>query len=355
MGRKRSFDSYTVNKAGCGPAWSNSLFEDNAEFGFGMLAAVKQRRAKLEDVVRKLIEVEYCSEKLKEAGKAWLDAMDDGKTSKIAGAALIEACKDGIDVDLTGTQWEAEWLANGRVCQCEACDLAREVLSMSDLLVKPSIWCFGGDGWAYDIGYGGLDHVLASGENINIFVFDTEVYSNTGGQASKASQIGQVAQFAAAGKSVKKKDLAQIAISYGYVYVAQISMGADYNQTLKAIIEAESYDGPSLIIAYAPCINHGSRNGMGKSMTTSKEAVEAGYWNLFRFDPRLEAEGENPLTIDSKPPTKSYNDFIMSEVRYSSLPLSFPERAEKLFKEAEENARIRYEKLVAQRDMYNKK
>lgn len=226
---------------------------------------------------------------------------------------------------------------------------------MSDLLVKPSIWCFGGDGWAYDIGYGGLDHVLASGENINIFVFDTEVYSNTGGQASKASQIGQVAQFAAAGKSVKKKDLAQIAISYGYVYVAQISMGADYNQTLKAIIEAESYDGPSLIIAYAPCINHGSRNGMGKSMTTSKEAVEAGYWNLFRFDPRLEAEGENPLTIDSKPPTKSYNDFIMSEVRYSSLPLSFPERAEKLFKEAEENARIRYEKLVAQRDMYNKK
>ncbi|NLL38351.1 MAG: pyruvate:ferredoxin (flavodoxin) oxidoreductase [Clostridiales bacterium] len=346
---------YTVNKAGCGPAWSNSLFEDNAEFGFGMLAAVKQRRAKLEDVVRKLIEVEYCSEKLKEAGKAWLDAMDDGKTSKIAGAALIEACKDGIDVDLTGTQWEAEWLANGRVCQCEACDLAREVLSMSDLLVKPSIWCFGGDGWAYDIGYGGLDHVLASGENINIFVFDTEVYSNTGGQASKASQIGQVAQFAAAGKSVKKKDLAQIAISYGYVYVAQISMGADYNQTLKAIIEAESYDGPSLIIAYAPCINHGSRNGMGKSMTTSKEAVEAGYWNLFRFDPRLEAEGENPLTIDSKPPTKSYNDFIMSEVRYSSLPLSFPERAEKLFKEAEENARIRYEKLVAQRDMYNKK
>lgn len=346
---------YTVNKEGCGPAWSNSLFEDNAEFGFGMLAAIKQRRAKLEDTVRKLIQVEYCSDDIKEAGKAWLDVMNDGKASKKAGDALLKACKEGIEVDLTGTQWEAEWLANGRVCTCEACDYARDVISMSDLLAKPSVWCFGGDGWAYDIGYGGLDHVLASGENINVFVFDTEVYSNTGGQASKASQTGQVAQFAAAGKSVKKKDLAQIAISYGYIYVAQISMGADYNQTLKAIQEAESYDGPSLIIAYAPCINHGSRYGMGKSMTTAKEAVEAGYWNLFRFDPRLEAEGKNPLTIDSKQPTKSYHDYIMSEVRYSSLPLSFPERAEKLFKTAEENAKIKYEKLVLQRDMYNKK
>ena len=192
---------YTVNKEGRGPAWSNSLFEDNAEFGYGMLTAVKQRRAKLEDTVRKLIAVEYCSAQLKEAGKAWLDAMNDANESKKAGDALVDACRDGINVNLTGTQWEAEWLANGRVCRCDACDLAREVLSMSDLLVKPSFWCFGGDGWAYDIGFGGLDHVLASGENINIFVFDTEVYSNTGGQASKASQIGQVALFAAAGKA----------------------------------------------------------------------------------------------------------------------------------------------------------
>ncbi|NLO49331.1 MAG: pyruvate:ferredoxin (flavodoxin) oxidoreductase [Clostridiales bacterium] len=346
---------YTVNKEGRGPAWSNSLFEDNAEFGYGMLTAVKQRRAKLEDTVRKLIAVEYCSAQLKEAGKAWLDAMNDANESKKAGDALVDACRDGINVNLTGTQWEAEWLANGRVCRCDACDLAREVLSMSDLLVKPSFWCFGGDGWAYDIGFGGLDHVLASGENINIFVFDTEVYSNTGGQASKASQIGQVALFAAAGKATKKKDLAQIAMTYGYVYVAQISMGADYNQTLKAIIEAESYDGPSLIIAYSPCINHGSRAGMTKAMATAKAGVESGYWNLFRFDPRLESEGKNPLSLDSKKPTKSYNAHIMNEVRYSSLPLSFPDRAEKLFAAAEENAKLKYEKLTAQKEMYDKK
>ena len=192
--------------------------------------------------------------------------------------------------------------------------------------------------------------MLASGENINVFVFDTEVYSNTGGQASKATPTGAVAQFAAAGKAVKKKDLAQIAISYGYIYVAQVAMGADYNQTLKAIREAESYDGPSLIIGYAPCINHGSRAGMGKSMSTAKAAVEAGYWNLFRYDPRLEAAGKNPLTLDSKKPSASYRDFIMSEVRYSSLPLSFPERAETLFQLAEQNAETRYNKLVEQHD-----
>ena len=231
----------------------------------------------------------------------------------------------------------------------------RQIIDGADLLVKPSFWCFGGDGWAYDIGYGGLDHVIASGENINIFVFDTEVYSNTGGQASKATPTGAVAQFAASGKAVKKKDLAQIAISYGYVYVAQISMGADYNQAIKAIREAESYDGPSLIIAYAPCINHGSRNGMGKSMITAKNAVEAGYWNLFRFDPRAEHEGKNPLSVDSKAPSKSYDDFIMSEVRYSSLKLAFPERADALFRKAEEEAKEKYENLLREKEMYEPK
>ncbi|MBO4330830.1 MAG: pyruvate:ferredoxin (flavodoxin) oxidoreductase, partial [Oscillospiraceae bacterium] len=255
-------------------------------------------------------------------------AMDEADAAEKAADALTAACA-GLDGDA-----------------------ALFVRENADLLPKPSFWCFGGDGWAYDIGYGGLDHVLASGENINVFVFDTEVYSNTGGQASKSTPIGAVAQFAAAGKSVKKKDLAQIAISYGYIYVAQIAMGADYNQTLKAIREAESYNGPSLVIAYAPCINHGSKAGMGKSMTTAKAAVSAGYWNLFRFDPRLEAEGKNPLSIDSKEPSGSYRDFIMSEVRYSSLALSFPERAETLFRQAAENADIKYKKLLLQKQMY---
>ena len=217
---------------------------------------------------------------------------------------------------------------------------------MRDLFVKPSFWAFGGDGWAYDIGYGGLDHVIASGENINILVLDTEVYSNTGGQASKSSQTGQVAQFAAAGKVTKKKDLAQIAMAYGYVYVAQIAMGANYQQALKAIAEAEAYDGPSLIIAYAPCINHGLRAGMGQSMAEMKNAVEAGYLHLFRYNPSLSADGQNPFQLDSKAPSQSYRDFIMKEVRYSSLELSFPERAKTLFATAEENAKKKYETLV---------
>ncbi len=315
---------YTVDGRGRGPAWSNSLFEDNAEFGLGMLNAMRQRRALMADKVRELA----ASGKAKAEAEAWLAAMDDADAAEKAADALKAACA-GLDGD--------------------AAEFVRE---NADLLPKPSFWCFGGDGWAYDIGYGGLDHVLASGENINVFVFDTEVYSNTGGQASKATPIGAVAQFAASGKSVKKKDLAQIAISYGYIYVAQIAMGADYNQTLKAIREAESYNGPSLIIAYAPCINHGSKAGMGKSMTTAKAAVNAGYWNLFRFDPRLEAEGKNPLSIDCKEPSGSYQDFIMSEVRYSSLALSFPERAETLFRQAAENAEIKYKKLLLQKQMY---
>ncbi|MGI5935296.1 MAG: pyruvate:ferredoxin (flavodoxin) oxidoreductase [Oscillospiraceae bacterium] len=323
---------YTVNREGRGPAWSNSLFEDNAEFGFGMLQAVKQRRTGIVTAVTNLANNEY----FKEAVTAWLENRDDAKKAHAAGQELLQLCRQARE-----NGYEKDY------------DVAY-VIENSDMLNKPSVWVFGGDGWAYDIGFGGLDHVLASGENINILVFDTEVYSNTGGQASKASQMGQVAQFAAAGKAIKKKDLAQIAMSYGYVYVAQVAMGANYQQTLKAFLEAESYNGPSLIICYSPCINHGSKLGMGKSQQMSKEAVEAGYWHLFRFDPRLAAEGKNPLTIDSKAPSKSYRDFIMGEVRYSSLTLSFPERAEKLFEAAEENAKAKYEMLQRQRAMYEK-
>lgn len=217
------------------------------------------------------------------------------------------------------------------------------------------MWIFGGDGWAYDIGFGGLDHVIASGENVNILVFDTEVYSNTGGQASKATPVGSVAQFAAAGKATKKKDLAGIAMSYGYVYVAQVAMGADYNQCIKAFTEAESYNGPSIIIAYAPCINHGIKGGMGISQAEEKKAVAAGYWNNFRFDPRKADNGENPFTLDSKAPTASYRDFIMGEVRYNSLTRAFPERAEKLFEKAEKAAADRYEHLVRLQEVYGEK
>ncbi|MEL4107036.1 pyruvate:ferredoxin (flavodoxin) oxidoreductase [Oscillospiraceae bacterium WX1] len=327
---------YTVNDEGKGPAWANSLFEDNAELGLGMATASVQRRdgiRLLADELAKKLE----SGTLKTAIENWLKEFDnaDGskKTAKVLEAALSEALKKTGDFPFK-TQIEA--LNNAR-----------------DQFVKPSVWIFGGDGWAYDIGYGGLDHVIASGQNVNIFVFDTEVYSNTGGQASKATPTGAVAQFAAAGKGVKKKDLAQIAMSYGYVYVAQVSMGANYQQTLKAILEAESYDGPSLIIAYAPCINHGIRAGMGKSMTEMKKAVDAGYWNMMRFDPRLAAEGKNPLSVDSKPATESYSDFIMGEVRYSSLKLAFPDRAEKLFASAEKEAKERYDNLVKQKEMYD--
>jgi len=346
---------YTVNKDGRGPAWANSLFEDNAEFGLGMLHAVKQRRGTLIERVKRLVSLDYADETIVQAAQAWLDAADDGKASKAAGETLLALCRANGERDFADApaQFRDAWLNNGKKCPCEACTICRYIVQNADLLTKPSFWVFGGDGWAYDIGYGGLDHVLASGENINVLVFDTEVYSNTGGQASKATNIGAVAQFAAAGKSVKKKDLAQIAISYGYVYVAQVAMGAGYQQTLKAIQEAESYDGPSLIIAYAPCINHGSKKGMGKSITIEKDAVDAGYWNNFRFDPRLEAQGKNPLTIDSKAPTASYRDYLMSEVRYSSLPLSFPERAEELFQRAEKNAQTKYEKLLRQKAMYD--
>ena len=250
--------------------------------------------------------------------------MDEAKTSGRTGDALAEACKAFADEN----------------------EDAKYVVENKDMLAKPSMWIFGGDGWAYDIGYGGLDHVLASGENVNVMVFDTEVYSNTGGQSSKATPLGAVAKFAASGKAVKKKDLAQIAMAYGYVYVAQVAMGANPAHTLKAIREAEAYDGPSLIIAYAPCINHGVKAGMNKSMLEMKKAVTSGYWNLLRYNPDLQKEGKNPLSLDSGEPTDKYRDFIMGEVRYNSLELKFPERAEQLFEKAEELAKERYETLL---------
>lgn len=336
---------YTVNKSGHGPAWQNSLFEDNAEFGLGMELAQKAVRGRLLELAEKLIAINYCTDELKKAGQAWIDTFDDREANDAPTKEFIKQLEDGLDVDLTGTEWEAEWLANGKVCTCEACSLASQILKDKDYLARKSVWILGGDGWAYDIGFGGLDHTIASGENVNILVFDTEVYSNTGGQASKASPRGSVAQFAASGKSMKKKDLAAIAMSYGYVYVAQIAMGADMNQCIKAFNEAESYNGPSLIIAYAPCINHGIKGGMGVSQAEEKRAVEAGYWFNYRHDPRRADAGENPFVLDSKEPTASYKDFIMSEVRYSSLTRSFPERAEELFAEAEKDAKAKYEEL----------
>ena len=337
---------YTTNKDGHGPAWQNSLFEDNAEFGYGMLLANKAIRGRLADLTRQLIAVDYCWDELKAAGQKWLDTMEDSAKNKDATTRYIAALEAGIDVDLTGTQWEKEWLENGKKCPCEACTLARQILADKDYLNKKSIWILGGDGWAYDIGFGGLDHVIASGEDVNILVFDTEVYSNTGGQSSKSTPTGAIAQFAAAGKTQKKKDLAAIAMSYGYVYVAQVAQGADYNQCLKAFHEAESYHGPSIIIAYAPCINHGIKGGMGIAQTEEKKAVAAGYWNMFRYDPRKAANGENPFTLDSKAPTESYRDFILGEVRYNSLLRANPERAEKLFSIAEKDAKNKYDHLV---------
>ncbi len=338
---------YTVNAKGQGPAWANSLFEDNAEFGFGMQLAFSQRREKLAETIDKLIAVEYAEEAIKEAGKEWLANKDDAEGSKAASEKLLAACKDGVDVDLTGTEWEAEWLKNGKVCTCEACTLAREVIGSADLLVKKSVWIFGGDGWAYDIGYGGLDHVLAAGQDVNVLVLDTEVYSNTGGQASKSSPTGAVAKFAAAGKRTRKKDLGMMAMSYGYVYVATVAMSANPAQLMKAVAEAEAYKGRSLIIAYSPCINHGIN--MGLSQAEIRKAVAAGYWPLYRFNPDLQDEGKNPFTLDSKDPTQSYQDFLKGETRYTTLAKQFPEAAEELFAQAEKDAAQRlatYKKMA---------
>ncbi|MCC2256668.1 pyruvate:ferredoxin (flavodoxin) oxidoreductase [Intestinimonas aquisgranensis] len=329
---------YTVNKAGHGPAWANSLFEDNAEHGLGFYYGQKALRDRLTEQTKALMAIDYTDESIKTAAQGWLDTMADGTANAEATKKYVAAL-------------EAVMAENGD-CGCDACKLAREILAHKEFLAKKSIWIFGGDGWAYDIGFGGLDHVLASGEDVNVMVFDTEVYSNTGGQASKATNVGAVAQFAAAGKTMPKKSLAEIAMSYGYVYVAQVAMGANPAQTLKAINEAESYHGPSLIIGYAPCEMHSIKGGMTNCQSEMKKAVECGYWNLFRFNPALKAEGKSPFTLDSKAPAGGYQEFLMNEARYSALTRAFPDRAEKLFKENEELAKARYEHLVKLQELY---
>ena len=321
---------YTVNKDGHGPAWANSLFEDNAEHGFGMYLGQNAIRNRLIDEVKQIAESEKATDEVKAACNAYLDTVNNGEKNTPATKALVAAL-EALDCD---------------------CDARKDILANKEYLSKKSVWIFGGDGWAYDIGFGGVDHVLATGEDVNIMVFDTEVYSNTGGQASKASNIGQVAQFAAAGKAIAKKSLAEIAMSYGYVYVAQIAMGADQNQTIKAITEAEAYPGPSIVIAYAPCEMHSIKGGMTNCQAEMKKAVDCGYWNMFRYNPALKAEGKNPFTVDSKEGSESYRDFIMNEARYSSLTRSFPERAEVLFKQAEDTAKARYNHLQKLKDLY---
>ena len=309
---------YTVNEKGQGPAWSNSLFEDNAEFGYGMLLAQKAIRKRLKEEVENIAASDKASAEVKEACQEYLDTFNCGASNGDATDKLVAAL-EGCD-----------------------CDLCKDVVKNKDFLAKKSQWIFGGDGWAYDIGFGGVDHVLASGEDINIMVFDTEVYSNTGGQSSKATPTGAVAQFAAGGKETKKKDMASIAMSYGYVYVAQIAMGADYNQAVKAIAEAEAYPGPSLIIAYAPCINHGIKKGMSKAQTEEQLAVQTGYWHCFRFNPALAAEGKSAFTLDSKAPSGDYQEFLNGEVRYNSLKRANPAKAERLFGKNEQEAKDRY-------------
>ena len=313
------FTIYTIDVNGHGPAWANSLFEDNAEYGLGMFIAQDTLRntniAKLEKIAEENADVKPVVDK-------FIETKNDAAANKVATDELLKA------------------IANINSKE------AKDVLADKEYLSKKSCWIFGGDGWAYDIGFGGVDHVLASGEDVNILVFDTEVYSNTGGQSSKATPTGAIAQFAAAGKEVKKKDLAAIAMSYGYVYVAQVAQGANQAQLLKALLEAESYHGPSLIIAYAPCINHGIKGGMSIAQTEEKKAVDAGYWHLFRFDPRLALDGKNPFQLDSKAPTMDYEDFIMGEVRYNSLARSNPERAKELFAKAKKNAEEKYAHLV---------
>ncbi|MFY9427474.1 MAG: pyruvate:ferredoxin (flavodoxin) oxidoreductase [Caldicoprobacterales bacterium] len=309
---------YTTNKQGCGPAWANSLFEDNAEYGYGMLLGVQQNRDKLAELAKEAID-ENIDAELTEALNNWLENKDKGEESQAATNVLLpllEKHKDNATV--------------------------KAILDRKQYLVKKSQWILGGDGWAYDIGYGGLDHVLASGADVNVLVFDTEVYSNTGGQASKSTPTAAVAKFAAAGKRIRKKDLGRMAMTYGYVYVAQIGLGADMNQAIKAIKEAEAYPGPSLIIAYSPCIAHGIRGGMGKSSVRTKQAVQSGYWHLYRYNPLLKEEGKNPFILDSKEPTESFQDFLKTEVRYTSLSKTFPEVAEEFFKIAEEDAKERY-------------
>ena len=315
---------YTTNELGQGPAWANSLFEDNAEYGYGMAMSLGNSRRDLIATVEDLLNC-GCDlpEDVRKALQGWYDVREDGNATKAAAEAVYEIL--GADLG------------------CDDCNAKlAHVAELADHLVKKSVWIFGGDGWAYDIGFGGLDHVLASGENVNVLVFDTEVYSNTGGQSSKSTPTAAVAKFAAAGKKIGKKDLGRIAMTYGYVYVAQCAMGADKNQLMKAITEAEAYNGPSLIICYAPCINHGIKAGMGKTQEQEKKAVEAGYWHLYRYNPELEEQGKNPFILDSKEPKASFRDFLMSEVRYASLSMTNPTMAESLYEQAEKNAKRRY-------------
>ncbi|MBW2115139.1 MAG: pyruvate:ferredoxin (flavodoxin) oxidoreductase [Deltaproteobacteria bacterium] len=314
---------YTMNEEGHGPTWANSLFEDNAEYGFGMELAVSQKRSKIADLAREALE-SGVSKDLRDALQGWLDNMGDGEKSKAFGRQIMEL----IETDMIGSDVDIN-------------PILLEILDLGDYLTKKSVWIIGGDGWAYDIGYGGLDHVLAMGRDVNVLVLDTEVYSNTGGQSSKSTPTGAVAKFSAGGKYTRKKDMGMMAMTYGYIYVASVAMGANKNQFLKAVIEGESYDGPSLIIAYSPCINHGI--SMTHSQEEEKKAVESGYWSLYRYDPRLKKEGKNPFILDSKEPKGDFQEFLMGEVRFSSLTRTFPENAEKLFEKAEEDMKERYE------------
>ena len=350
---------YCANKEGHGPAWCNSLFEDNAEHGLGMYIGQNKIRQDLAEETRQLIAVEWARPELKAAAQAWLDTMEDGEANAEPAKAFVKALEDSIcTVDELAAvpqfaEHAAELKAKGALfCDCAACTIAADLLSKKEYLAKKSMWIFGGDGWAYDIGYGGLDHVIASKQDVNIFVFDTEVYSNTGGQASKASNIGQVAQFAAAGKEVKKKSLAEIAMQYGYVYVAQVAMGANPAQTIKAITEAEAYHGPSLIIGYSPCEMHSIKGGMMNCQKEMKRAVDCGYWNLFRFNPA--APVGQRFSMDSKAPAGGYQEFLMNEARYSRLTREFPDRAGVLFQRNEDEAKNRYEHLLKLIEMYDK-
>ena len=323
---------YTVNQEGKGPAWANSLFEDNAEHGLGMYYGQKAIRDRLIAKLEEMAAAEQTPAEAKAAIAAFLDTKDDGEANAAPTKALVAVLEKGAEA---------------------GCPDCKAVLKDKEYLAKKSIWIFGGDGWAYDIGFGGLDHVLASGEDVNVMVFDTEVYSNTGGQASKATNIGAVAQFAAAGKAIGKKSLAEIAMSYGYVYVAQVAMGANPAQTLKAIAEAEAYHGPSLVIGYAPCEMHSIKGGMTNCQKEMKKAVDCGYWNMFRFNPQLKAEGKNPFVLESKAPTEGYQDFLMGEARYSALTRSFPDRAKELFAKSETEAGKRYAHLQRLQALYS--
>ncbi len=313
---------YTINHEGKGPSWANSLFEDNAEYGYGMHLAVKQMREQLKQNIEELA-TKTTDQALQEASHQWLESMLDREASKATSKALLQHLESSKDQN----------------CQ----EQIEAVKKYQDYLEKRSVWIVGGDGWAYDIGYGGLDHVMASGEDINVLVFDTEIYSNTGGQASKATPLAAIAKFAASGKRQGKKDLGRMMMTYGNVYVAQVALGADKNQLIKTLLEAESYPGPSIIIAYAPCISHGMREGMGKSTANMERAVKCGYWHLYRYNPELKAQGKNPFHLDSKPPTESFRTFILGQVRYTALLKQFESEAEELFEKAEMQAKERYE------------